>query len=107
MAKGPKMAPMIAQSFVFAPLLWAICQSKNAQDIHKTESNSIPAICDFSFNSANYQYIGLNASPLSIPACPTQGAFEIHALVEAIVTQSIEIGLRFRHRPVGMVLDSH
>lgn len=45
-------------------------------------------------------------APLSIPACPTLGAFENHGFAEAIVTQSIESGLRFRHRPVGMLLDS-
>jgi hypothetical protein len=48
MAKGPKTAPITAQNNVFAPLLSAINQSKNAHAIHmmeiiiKPDINQIP-----------------------------------------------------------------
>jgi hypothetical protein len=37
MAKGPKTAPIIAQNCVFAPLLSAINQRRNAHDVHIIE----------------------------------------------------------------------
>jgi len=43
MAKGPKIAPITAQNNVFAPLLSAIDQRKNAHAIHMKEIIIKPA----------------------------------------------------------------
>ena len=47
MANGPKTAPIIAQNLVFAPLLLAICQRKNAHDRHIIEIIIIPVMIQF------------------------------------------------------------
>ena len=44
MANGPKKAPIKAQHHVFAPLLSAICQSKNAHAMHIMEIIIAPNI---------------------------------------------------------------
>jgi hypothetical protein len=44
MANGPKTAPIIAQNFVLAPRLFAICQRRNAHPIHIMEMVIIPII---------------------------------------------------------------
>jgi hypothetical protein len=47
MANGPKTAPIIAQNLVFAPLLLAICQRRNAHDMHIIEMIIIPVMMQF------------------------------------------------------------
>ncbi len=47
MANGPKTAPIMAQNLVFAPLLSAICQRRNAHDMHIIEMIIIPVILQF------------------------------------------------------------
>jgi len=44
MASGPNTAPIIAQNCVFAPLLSAINQRRNAHDMHIIEMIIKPAI---------------------------------------------------------------
>ena len=46
-ANGPKTAPIIAQNLVFAPLLLAICQRRNAHDMHIIEIIIIPVMMQF------------------------------------------------------------
>jgi len=47
MANGPKMAPIIAQKKVFAPLLSAIFQRRNAHDMVIIEMRIIPVMIQF------------------------------------------------------------
>jgi len=44
MANGPKIAPIIAQNFVFAPLLSAIFQRRNAHAMHIIDAIIMPVI---------------------------------------------------------------
>jgi hypothetical protein len=46
-AMGPKTAPIMAQNLVFAPLLSAICQRRNAHIMHIIEMIIIPVIIKF------------------------------------------------------------
>jgi hypothetical protein len=50
------MAPMTAQNLVFDPLRSAICQNKNAQDIHRTGILTIPVMQYFSFDFEQFEY---------------------------------------------------
>ena len=44
MAKGPKIAPIVAQNRVLAPLFSAICQRRTAHDMHKMERIIAPVM---------------------------------------------------------------
>ena len=46
-ANGPKTAPIIAQNLVFAPLLLAICQRRNAHNMHIIGIIIIPVMMQF------------------------------------------------------------